>query len=32
MTKQFKALGEDGWRLVEADGGIWCFSKMKRAQ
>ena len=30
MTKQFNALGDEGWRLVEADGGVWCFSKMKR--
>ena len=30
ITKQFKALGDEGWRLAEADGGIWCFSKMKR--
>jgi hypothetical protein len=30
MTKQFKALGADGWRLIEAQDGIWCFSKMKR--
>lgn len=30
MTKQFKALGADGWRLLEADDGIWCFAKMKR--
>jgi len=29
MTRQFKALGNQGWRLIEADGGIWCFSKMK---
>ena len=29
MTRQFKALGDQGWRLVEADSGIWCFSKMK---
>lgn len=30
MTTQFNALGDDGWRLLEADGGIWCFSRMKR--
>ena len=30
MTKQFKALGDQGWKLAEADGGIWCFVKMKR--
>jgi hypothetical protein len=32
MTKQFKALGDEGWRLVEADDGIWCFTKMKKSQ
>jgi hypothetical protein len=32
MTKQFSGLGEEGWRLVEADGGIWCFSRVQRAQ
>ena len=32
MSKQFSALGADGWRLIEADGGIWCFAKMNRAQ
>lgn len=32
MTKQFKALGDQGWKLVEADGGIWCFAKIKRSQ
>ena len=30
MTKQFKALGDDGWKLLEADGGVWCFGKVKR--
>lgn len=28
MTKQFSGLGDEGWRLVEADGGIWCFSRV----
>ena len=32
MTKQFSGLGAEGWRLVEADGGIWCFAKMQKAQ
>lgn len=30
MTKQFKALGDEGWKLLEADGGVWCFAKIKR--
>jgi hypothetical protein len=30
MTKQFKALGEQGWKLSGVDSGIWCFTKMKR--
>ena len=30
MTKQFNALGEQGWRLKGVDSGVWCFSKMKR--
>ncbi|MGB5191785.1 MAG: hypothetical protein WBN70_02300 [Polyangiales bacterium] len=29
VTAQFNALGDDGWRLLQADGGIWCFSRMK---
>jgi hypothetical protein len=29
MTAQFNALGDDGWRLLQADGGTWCFSRMK---
>jgi len=32
MTKQFSGLGEQGFRLVEADGGLWCFSRMRKAQ
>jgi hypothetical protein len=32
MTKQFSGLGEEGWRLVEADGGVWCFSRAQREQ
>jgi hypothetical protein len=31
MTKQFSGLGAEGWRLVEADGGTWCFSRIKDA-
>lgn len=31
MTKQFSGLGDEGWRLVEADGGIWCFSRVVRS-
>ena len=30
MTKQFKALGDDGWKLSGVDSGIWCFAKMQR--
>jgi hypothetical protein len=30
MTTQFKALGEQGWKLSGVDNGIWCFTKMKR--
>ncbi|UCH30181.1 MAG: hypothetical protein JSV06_03910 [Myxococcales bacterium] len=30
VTKQFTAMGGQGWKLVEADGGIWCFAKIKR--
>jgi hypothetical protein len=29
MTRQFTALGDQGWKLVEADGGVWCFAKIK---
>ena len=32
MTKQFSGLGAEGWRLQQADGGIWCFSRVKKAQ
>ncbi|MBW1754785.1 MAG: hypothetical protein JRJ80_01300 [Deltaproteobacteria bacterium] len=32
MTKQFSGLGEEGWKLVEADGGIWCFSRIQKTQ
>ena len=32
ITKQFSGLGEEGWRLVEADGGIWCFSRIQRTE
>lgn len=32
MSKQFSGLGEQGWRLIEADGGIWCFSRMRKGQ
>jgi hypothetical protein len=32
MTQQFSGLGDQGWRLVEADGGVWCFSRMKRTE
>jgi len=32
ITKQFVGLGEEGWRLVEADGGIWCFSRIRRTE
>ncbi len=32
MTKQFSGLGDEGWRLVEADGGIWCFSRIRRTE
>ena len=28
-TKQFNALGAEGWRLKQADGGLWCFARMK---
>lgn len=29
MSKQFSGLGEDGWKLMEADGGVWCFAKIR---
>ena len=32
MTQQFSGLGDQGWRLVEADGGVWCFSRMQRTE
>jgi hypothetical protein len=32
MTKDFSGLGEEGWKLVEADSGIWCFSRVRREQ
>jgi hypothetical protein len=32
MTKQFSGLGDEGWRLVEADGGIWCFSRIRKTE
>jgi hypothetical protein len=32
MTEQFSGLGAEGWKLVEADGGIWCFAKVQKAQ
>ena len=32
MTKQFSGLGEKGWKLVQADGGVWCFSRIRSAQ
>jgi len=32
MTQQFSGLGAEGWRLVEADGGVWCFSRMQRTE
>ena len=32
MTKQFSGLGDQGWMLIEADGGIWCFSRMVKSQ
>lgn len=32
MTKQFSGLGAEGWRLVEADGGLWCFSRIRSAK
>ena len=32
MTQQFSGLGAEGWRLVEADAGLWCFSRMRSAK
>ena len=32
ITKQFSGLGDAGWRLVEADGGIWCFSRVRKTE
>jgi hypothetical protein len=32
MTAQFNGLGEDGWRLSKADGGFWCFKRIKNIQ
>jgi hypothetical protein len=32
MSAQFNALGEDGWRLVKADAGFWCFSRPRGVQ
>lgn len=32
MSQQFTELGADGWRLKEADGGIWCFKRMQRSE
>lgn len=29
MTTQFTALGAEGWRLSKADGGFWCFKRVK---
>ena len=29
MTEQFNGLGAEGWRLKQADGGFWCFARMK---
>ena len=32
MTKQFSGLGEEGWKLAQADGGVWCFSRIRSPQ
>lgn len=32
MTKQFSGLGENGWKLAQADGGVWCFSRIRSAE
>ena len=32
MSKQFSGLGEDGWRLVQADGGTWCFGRIQSTE
>lgn len=29
MSQQFTAMGDQGWLLKEAEGGIWCFARMK---
>jgi hypothetical protein len=29
MTEQFNGLGAEGWKLKQADGGFWCFARMK---
>ena len=31
ISKQFSGLGAEGWKLVEADGGIWCFARMLKS-
>jgi hypothetical protein len=31
-NRQFNSLGAEGWRLVQADGGLWCFGKVKVKQ
>ena len=32
MTKQFSGLGDEGWKLMDADGGIWCFGRVQQTQ
>lgn len=32
MTAEFNALGKDGWRLAKADGGFWCFHRIRSSQ
>ncbi len=32
MTKQFSGLGEKGWKLAQADSGVWCFSRIRSAE
>jgi hypothetical protein len=29
MSAQFSTLGAEGWRLSKADGGFWCFKRVK---
>ena len=29
MNEQFNGLGAEGWKLKQADGGFWCFARMK---